>query len=155
MPADHESPLVEATLPPFPRADGRRLVEQPVFFLLLRQPGKPGIKRVVGRQKGLLAMEDGGVGAVRIVVAVELACAERQLDASAQGRMRVGGELGINQVRNLPRMPMQLDQVRPLDRVDGSRSESVAGPPSNLARAWRAVWRSFRSRSFLGGSSVR
>ena len=31
--------------------------------------------------------------------------------------MRVGLELGINQilVKDLPRMPMQLDQVRPLD----------------------------------------
>src|SRR5438045_7134132 len=37
------------------------------------------------------------------------------LDAAEQGRMRVGLEIGINEVRNLPRMPMQLDQVRPLD----------------------------------------
>ena len=49
------------------------------------------------------------------VVAVELPRPERELEAAEQGRVRVGHEVGIDQVRDLPRMPVQLDQVRPLD----------------------------------------
>jgi hypothetical protein len=73
-------------------------------------------------------MEDGRVRAVRIVVAVELAAAERQLDAAEQGRMRVGLELGINQVRNLPGMPIQLDQVRPLDLAQIGPCAALVNP---------------------------
>jgi hypothetical protein len=51
------------------------------------------------------------------VVTVKLPAPERQLDAAEQGRMRVGLELGIHKIliKDLPRMPMQLDQVRPLE----------------------------------------
>ena len=55
--------------------------------LLLAQPGEPGVERVLGWQEGLLAMEDGRVRAVRIVVAVKLAGAERQLDDADSVRM--------------------------------------------------------------------
>jgi hypothetical protein len=53
------------------------------------------MERVVAWQEGLLAMEDGRVRTIRIVVAIELARAERQLDAAEQGRMRVGVEAGV------------------------------------------------------------
>jgi hypothetical protein len=129
MPAERKPPLLQPPLPSLSRADRRGVIEQPVFLLLLGQPGEPGVERVAGWQERLLAMEDGRVGAVGIVIAVELAGAERQLDAAKQGRMRVGRELGINEVRNLPRMPMQLDQVRPLDlaQITSGRSRSREG----------------------------
>jgi hypothetical protein len=134
MPADRESLFVEATLPSLPGSDRRGVIEQPVLLLLLGEPGEPGMERVVGRQERLLAMEDGRVRAVRIVVAVELARAERQLDAAEQGRMRVGLEVGINQVRNFPRMPMQLDQVRPLDRAQIRPCAALVNPQQRLER---------------------
>ena len=72
MPADRESPLVQATLPPLPCPDRRRLVEQPVPLLLPRQPGEPLVQRVAGREERLLAVQDRRVGAGGIVVAFEL-----------------------------------------------------------------------------------
>src|SRR5690242_19331713 len=84
-------------------------------------------------------MEDGRVRALRIVVAVELAGAERQLDAAEQGRMRVGLELGINQVRNLPRMPMQLDQVRPLDLIQIRPGAALVNSEQRLERIERVT----------------
>jgi hypothetical protein len=98
MPADRESLFKQPTLPSFPRPDRGRVIEQPVPFLLPGEPGEPGMERVVGWQEGFLAMEDGRVCAVRIVVAIELATAERQLDAAEQGRMRVGLQVGMNQI---------------------------------------------------------
>jgi hypothetical protein len=96
MPADRESLFVETTLPSLPGPDRGGLIEQAVLLLLLGEPGEAGMERVVGWQERLLPMQDGWVRAVRIVVAIELARAERQLDAAEQGRMRVGLELGIN-----------------------------------------------------------
>jgi len=66
---------------------------------------------VPGRKERFLAVEDGGIGARRVVVAVELPRPERELDAAEQGRVRVGLEVGIDQVRDLPRMPMQLQMI--------------------------------------------
>ncbi len=115
MPPNREPALRQPLLPALARADRRRLVEQTVFFLLLGQPGEFGHELVPGRKERFLAGEDGGIGARRVVVAVELPRPERELDAAEQARMRVGVEIGIDQVRDLPRMPVQLDQVRPLD----------------------------------------
>ena len=97
------------------RADRGRLVEQAVFLLLPGQPSEFGHERVPGWKERFLAVEDGGIGARCVVVAVELPRPERELDATKQGWVRVGVEFGIDQVRDLPRMPVQLDQGRPLD----------------------------------------
>ena len=115
MPANRESPLRQPPYPPRTCADRGRLVEQPVFFFLLGQPGELDRQWVPGWEERFLAVEDGGIGARRVVVAVELPRPEQELDAAEQGRVRVGLEVGIDQVRDLPRMPVQLDQVRPLD----------------------------------------
>ena len=45
------------------------------------------------------------------VLYVELPRPERELDAAEQGRVRVGLEVGIGQVRDLPRMPVQLQMI--------------------------------------------
>jgi hypothetical protein len=60
-------------------------------------------------------VEDGEIGARRIIVRVGFPRPQRVLDAAEQGLVRVGLEVGIDQVRDLPRMPVQVDQVRPLD----------------------------------------
>ena len=108
MPPNQEPSLRQPSLPALAGADRRRLVEQPVLFLLLGQPGEFGHQRVPGWEERFLAVEDGGIGARRVVEAVELPRPERELDAAQQGRVRVGLEVGIDQVRDLPRMPVQL-----------------------------------------------
>jgi hypothetical protein len=44
-------------LPSFLGSDRRGVIEQHVLFLLLGQPGEPGVERVVGWQEGLLTEE--------------------------------------------------------------------------------------------------
>ncbi len=82
MPPNREPALRQPLLPALARADRRRLVEQTVFFLLLGQPGEFGHELVPGRKERFLAVEDGGIGARRVVVAVELARPERELEAA-------------------------------------------------------------------------
>ncbi len=68
------------------------------------------------------------------VVAVELPRPERELEAAEQGRVRVGHEVGIDQVRDLPRMPVQLDQVRPLDLAQVRAGAALVHPEQRLER---------------------
>ena len=48
--------------------------------------------------------------------------------------MRVGLELRIDEVRNLARMPMQLDQVRPLDLAQIRPCAALVNPEQWLER---------------------
>ena len=97
MPANRESPLRQPLFPPRARADRRRLVEQTVFFLLPGQPGELAHQRVPGWEERFLAVEDGGVGALRVVEAVELPRPEREPDAAEQGRVRVDFLIDLTQ----------------------------------------------------------
>jgi len=52
--------VTQPGLPPFPRANRRRVVEQSVFFLLLAQPGKLGVdpkERVEGLERAAMDVE--------------------------------------------------------------------------------------------------
>jgi hypothetical protein len=62
------------------------------------------MERMIGRQKRLLTVQDRRVGTGGVVKAIDLAGLERELDAAQQGRMRVGLEIGTNEVRNLARL---------------------------------------------------
>ncbi len=137
MPANRESSLRQPPFPPLPRADHCRLVEQTMLFLLPGQPGEFGHQRVPRWEERFLAVEDGGVGALGVVEAVELPRPERELDAAEQGRGRVGLEVGIDQVRDLPRMPVQLDQVRPLDLAQVRSGAALVNPEQRLERVQR------------------
>ena len=86
-----------------------------------------------------LRWRTGGLALVRVVVAVELAGPERELDAAEQGRVRVGLEVGIDQVRDLPRMPVQLDQVRPLDLAQVRPGAALVHPEQRLERIERVA----------------
>ena len=136
MPANRESSLRQPTFPSLARADRRHLVEQPVVFLLLGEPGEFGHQRVPRWKERFLAVEDGGIGALGVAEAVELPRPERELDAAEQGWVRAGGEVGIDQVRDLPRMPVQLDQVRPLDlaQAQPSYTRSSGSSESSASR---------------------
>ena len=80
---------------------------------------------VIARQERLLAMQDRRVCAGGVFKALDLASPERELDAAQQGRVRVGFEIGINEVRNLAGMAVQLDQVGPVKRSEVSPGAAV------------------------------
>jgi len=128
VPPNSESPLCQPPFPSFACADRLRLVEQTVAFLLPGQPGELGSQCVPGWEERFLAVEDGWIGAPGVVEAVELPRPERELDAAQQGRVRVGLEVGIDQVRDLPRMPVQFDQVRPLDLAQVRPGAALLNP---------------------------
>src|SRR6266481_2774809 len=115
MPPQRYTRCRQPCLPLGACADRRRLRVEAVLLLLPRQPGELREERVVRRQERLLAMQDRRVVAAGIVVAAELARPQRQPNAAQQGRMRIALEIGIDQVRDLPRAAMDLDEVRPLD----------------------------------------
>jgi hypothetical protein len=101
---------------------------------------------MIGRQKRLLAVEDRRIGAGEIVEAVDLAGAERELDAATQCRVWVGLEIGINEVRNLARLAIQLDQVGLVDFASVGASALPRRHPLNwysvnsaLLRNWQVV----------------
>ena len=48
--------------------------------------------------------------------------------------MRVGLEVGIDKVRDLPRMPVQLDQVRPIDLAQVRAGAALVHPEQRLER---------------------
>jgi hypothetical protein len=101
MAAQHKARGVQPGLPAFLRPDPRCVVEQPVFFLLLAQPGELVTEGMIGRQERFLAMEDRWIGASSVLEAVDLAGAQRELDAALECRARVTLEIGINELRNL------------------------------------------------------
>ena len=115
MPRQRESPLGRPRQPASPRPDRRRFVEQSMLFLLSCQTRKLAMQRMIGRQKRLLAMQDRRVGALAVVVAIDLPRPQVHPDRSQQDRVRVIVEIGINQVRELARPPMDLDQSRSFD----------------------------------------
>ena len=80
-----------------------------MFFLLLGQSRKLGMEGMISRQKRLLAMEDRRIRAGGVFPAVDLAGAEREPDAALEYGVRVGLEIGINEVRNLAGFAVQLD----------------------------------------------
>ena len=113
MPANRESPLRQPPFPPLARADCGGLVEEAVFLLLPGQPSEFGHELVPGRRERFLAVEDGGIGARRVVVAVELPRPERELEfVQALGAASLGfGDGRVRKVGNqlankLPGFPM-------------------------------------------------
>jgi hypothetical protein len=82
-----------------------------MLLLLLSQPGKLGIKRMIGREKRLLAMKDRRIRAFVEFEAIDFPSAQRQFDAADQSRMRFGLEFGIDEVRNFDCWAVQLDDL--------------------------------------------
>jgi hypothetical protein len=117
-----------------------------VFFLLLGQPGELAVEGMIGREECLLAMENRRISAGSLNEAVDLASAERELDTSLERRVRVGLEIGINEVRNVPRMAVQFDRVCPVE-------SSEVGSGASLVDAQQRVER--RERSAMDVESVR
>jgi hypothetical protein len=124
----------EPLLPPRTRADPRGFVQQSGALLLAGEPLELRAERVVGRQEGLLAVEDRRVLAPGVIDALDLAGPQVQLDAPEQGRVRFGLEIGVDQVRDLARLAVQLDQVGALDLTE-------VGPGASLVDAEQRVER--------------
>ena len=99
-------------LPALPRSDGGGVVEETVFFFLLGQLGEFGVEWVIGWEEGLFAMQDWRVGAGLVFEAIDLAGAEREFDATEQGGVGVGFEVGVGEVGEFSGMAMELDRIR-------------------------------------------
>ena len=80
-----------------------------MLHFLLAQPGELGVKRMIRRQERLLAVQDWRVGTGGVIEAVDLAGTERELDAPQKGRVRVGLEVGIDEVRDFAGLAVQID----------------------------------------------
>jgi hypothetical protein len=96
-----------------------------VFLILLGQPGELGVERMIGREECLLATEDRRISAGGVIEAVALAGAELELDAALERRVRVGLEIGINDVRNLAGLAAKLDQVGPDESAEAGLGASL------------------------------
>ena len=104
-----------------------------MFFFLGRQPGELGVQRVGAQEKGFLAVKDGRVRALAIVVALDLPGPQVELDASDQRRVRIVLEFRVGQVGKLARPAMDLDevgdfdlaQVSPAAALDARRKETT------------------------------
>jgi hypothetical protein len=70
------------------------------------------LRGAVGRQEGLLAVEDLRVRAPGEIDALDRAGSQVQLDAPQQGRVRVGLEVGVDEIRDLARMKYALKSLR-------------------------------------------
>ena len=118
MSADCVTHRAQAVGPARARADRRRLVQQPGPLLLAGEPLELRSEGMVGRQEGLLAVQDRRVLAPCVVDALDLAGLQVELDAPQQCRVRVGLEVGVDEIGDLARVPVQLDQVGPLDLAE-------------------------------------
>ena len=132
LPAEGISPLPQPLRPPVPGADRRGLVEQPGPLLLPRQAVELRPSRVAGQQERLLAVRDRRVLAGGVVGALDLAGPQVELDAPQQSGVRVGVEVGVDQIRDLARVAVELDQVGALDLAE-------VGPGAALVDAEQRV----------------
>jgi hypothetical protein len=97
-------PLLGQSSPPaFPCADPAGISEQPVLFFLGRQPGEFRVEGMLGVQEQFLPVQDRGIGALGIVVALDLPGLQVQLDAAQQRRVRIVLEVRVDQLRELLR----------------------------------------------------
>jgi hypothetical protein len=132
MAAQNEARRVQPGLPAVFRPDRRRVAEQTVFFLLLGQSGELGTEGMIGRQESLLAMEDRWIGTAGVFQTVNLAGAERELDAPLEGGVRVSLEIRINEVRNFARLAVQFDQVGPVESAEVGLSTSLVNAQKRI-----------------------
>ncbi len=89
---------------------------------------------MLGKQKRLLAVQHRRVDAGGIVVAVDLPAAQVQPHTAQQCRMRVGVEIGIDQVGELAGAAMDLDHVGAFDLAE-------VGPAAALVDAQQGAER--------------
>jgi hypothetical protein len=95
-------------------------------------------------------VQDRRVHARGVIRALDLAGPQVELDAPKERRVRVGVEVGIDQVRDLARMAVQLDQVGALSRrgrpwrSPRTRGAGGRGPPARCGgctRRWATACR--------------
>ena len=73
MTFEAESFFSESSIPIQPEADAGGILKEARRFLFAGEPGEFRMERMIGREEGFLAMEDGWIGAFPVVVAPDLA----------------------------------------------------------------------------------
>ena len=115
MPGQAPACFGEAGLPAGAGADRGRVVEEPVPLFLAGEAGEFGNEGMGRREERFLAVQDGRVVALAVVVKVDLPRSHVEFHAGRQGRVGIGFEVGISEVRDLAREAMELDDVRLFD----------------------------------------
>ena len=123
MPFENEALLPELIVPSFPGPDRTGVVEQAVLLLLFRQPLEFRAKGMGVLQEGLFAMKDRRVSALAEYLGLQLPRSHAELHGADQGRMRVGVELWVGQIGDLPRETVELDDVGVLDFSQVARAQ--------------------------------
>jgi hypothetical protein len=129
----------QAVGPPGPRADRRRLVQKPGALLLAGEPLELRSERVLGPQEGLLAVQDRRVLAPGVIEALDGAGPQVQLDAPQQGRVRVGLEVGVDEIGDLARLAVQLDQVDLVESAESGSATTVVDAQERIEWLDRSV----------------
>jgi hypothetical protein len=102
--------LGEATFPIELGADLSGIVQQPHGHLLLSQVREAVVVGIAGGNKGLLAVEYGGIGRIAVVSGFDIAGFPIDDGAAPQEGMRFGIELGVVEVRNFRLVEVKLNQ---------------------------------------------
>ena len=87
-----------------------------------------------GGRKASLRCRIGGFSLRGVVDALDLARPQVELDAPQQGRVRVGLEVGVDEIRDLARVPVQLDQVGPLDLTEVGAGAALVDAEQRVER---------------------
>src|SRR6266511_4164937 len=112
MTAKRNSTFKQTLVPSVARANQSCVIEQAPFFLLSRQAGKFLVKRIIGRNESLLAMQDRRVRRSRIIPVADIQALQISLHARTQRGMRVGVEVRVMQVGNLRLVGAEFDDRR-------------------------------------------
>src|SRR5262245_24093053 len=134
MPFQAEAAFFQSSGPSLPRSYPARVIQQPVLFLLDRQPDELRVQGMLRDQEGILAVENGWVIRLRVLVALNLPCSQIQLHAAQQRRMRITLEVRVDEVRELAGPAVDLDDVRTLHLAEKRPAAALVNPQQRLQR---------------------
>jgi len=80
-----------------------------------------------------------GRAPLAVLVALNLPRPQVQLDAAGEGRVRVGFEGGVDEIRQLSRPPVDFDDVRPLDLAEVGAAAAFVNPQDRRQRIQGAL----------------
>jgi len=101
----------EGAFPVDAEADARGVFEQPGGFFLAGEFGEFGVEWVSGRDEGFLAVEDGWVGALAVIVAADFSGDEVDDDGFGEGWVGEFFEVGIGEEGDLGGGGVEFEEV--------------------------------------------
>ena len=139
MTGQAETGFGQSRLPARSGADGCGFIEQSMPNFLLGQSSESRVLGMSRCQEGFFAMQDGRVFAGSVIVKVDLPRTHIQFHAGRKSRMRIGLKVRIGKVRNLPRQPMQFDQIGFFNLTQVSPPETAIRPDRECGTVVRSI----------------